>query len=96
LTSLARARTAALPVDALATVDAFRRFRDTTTDRRRRSLLDVCCAHAEAELLAHDLDAVMDTLNEDPHYADYGLGAPTRVDGREGVREHYRLVTETP
>jgi hypothetical protein len=71
-----------------------------TVDDDRRPLLDVYREHTVSELLEPDMDRVLATLVEHPHYEAYGgarvLGVPAVLDGMDEVRRFYEAIFAAP
>jgi limonene-1,2-epoxide hydrolase len=62
-------------------------------DDRVRSNLEIVAHHVVAEV-AGDLDELMTTLVEDPHYVFVGALDTMKLDGRDAVRGMYEQATE--
>ncbi|MET0661101.1 MAG: hypothetical protein ABW110_23430 [Steroidobacteraceae bacterium] len=59
--------------------------------QKQRDLMSLYIQHVKAELLDLDIEAVMETLSDDPEYFFYGLGAaqPAPFRGIEAARALY-------
>ena len=71
-----------------------------TVNDDRRPLLEVYREHTVSELLEPDMDRVLATLVEHPHYEAYGgarvLGVPPVLDGMDEVRRFYEAIFAAP
>ncbi|MEE3327606.1 MAG: nuclear transport factor 2 family protein [Myxococcota bacterium] len=67
---------------------------EVETDPRCRKLLEQVCDHMQREI-GGELDALMDTLVDDPRYHMWGFPVEAGPKGRETVREFYRAMIKS-
>jgi hypothetical protein len=81
--------------DAALTYTSFDQHMHKATTPRQRANLETVVHHSKGEVLA-DLDMVLPTLSDNPHYHEYGVFANTIEDtgpkGADAVRRNYEAM----